>query len=123
MKTLFDSDKNIFTFKKNKKIYMIEGIVTIDYIKLVWMNLKGVSFEIHEKLSGDETIKYRINQENQIKCFKKSNSNIRKNKDDIVTITYSGEAHLHHFGDVRFSSFSIFKMELEFEMSNFELDI
>jgi hypothetical protein len=64
MKTLFDSDKNIFTFKKNKKIYMIEGIVTIDYIKLVWMNLKGVSFEIHEKLSGDETIKYRINQEN-----------------------------------------------------------
>ncbi len=58
------------------------------------MNLKGVTSEIQEKLSGDEPIKYRINQENQIEGFYKSNSNIRKNKDDIVTITNKGEAHL-----------------------------
>lgn len=41
---------------------MVEGITSIEYIQLVWMNLKGVPAEIQEKLSGDEPIKYRTNQ-------------------------------------------------------------
>ena len=54
--------KTFLLLKRFKKIDMTEGIVTIDYTHLVWMNLKGISEEIYDKLSGDEPIKYRIYQ-------------------------------------------------------------
>jgi hypothetical protein len=127
---LFDGDtyliptKTFLILKRLKKIDMKEGAVTVDYTHLVWMNLKGLPAEIQQKLSGEEPIKYRINQTDIPGGFQHPvNSNIRKSKDDILTITYRGEAELPMFGDIKFSPFSNFKMEFVFELTHFELDI
>jgi hypothetical protein len=49
---LFDGDtyliptKTFLILKRLKKIDMTEGVVTVDYTHLVWINLKGLSKEI-----------------------------------------------------------------------------
>jgi hypothetical protein len=54
--------RTFLLLKRIKKIDMVEGIASVEYTHLVWMNLKGIPAEIQDKLSGDEPIKYRINQ-------------------------------------------------------------
>jgi hypothetical protein len=70
---------------------MDDGIVTMNYTQLVWINVKGAPKEISDKFEPDENfkLKYRIEfQEESV--FDMENSVIRR-KNDEVTITFRGE--------------------------------
>ena len=77
--------------KRIKSVNMDDGIVTMNYTQLVWINVKGAPKEISDKFEPDENfkLKYRIEfQEESV--FDMENSAIRR-KNDEVTITFRGE--------------------------------
>ena len=84
--------------------------------------MRGVPDEIRRRFEPDNlNLKYRLGFQREDE-FDEDNSVVRI-QNDILTITYRGEAELPIDGDLRLLPFSHFHMEFNFELSHFEMDV